>query len=449
MQFVELCRKMIAFDSSPSHGTKDLVLWLAKLAQSKNLSVEIQEESLHGLPQANILIRPQAERASLEFLLQTHLDTPDPGPFGLWTETGHNPFDAHIIDQKIHGVGTADVKLDFLCKLEALSQAQSLQKPWRLPPVLVGTFGEELGMMGSLRLIRKNKLSAKMALIGEPSNLQLITAGKGMAAVEIRIPYSEDEKKYRIEHNLSESTSSQSRIFHGKAAHSSTPHLGDSAIKKMFEHLLQLPSGIVIMEIEGGVNFNTVSANAFLDVDPISRFTDPMAKKLTTIYQAILQLEKKFLDYTDNDFTPPNPTLNIGRIETFEDYIFIGGNCRIGPSVSNEVYEQWMRDLTEVCQQVGADFKVADYKRPYRTDENSMLVRGCLAEMKNLGLSTSLTTQSSSNEASLWSRIGVECVSFGPGLREGNIHTPKENVATEDLKKAILFYRSIIERFCL
>lgn len=410
--------------------------------------VEIQDEVLGDQEQANIIIRPQEIRPAVELLMQTHLDTPDPGPFGFWTETGHNPFDAHIIDQKIYGLGTADVKLDFLCKLEALS-AFSNTTSWRLPPVLVGTYGEELGMAGTLKLIRKNKVSAKLALIGEPTNLQLVTAGKGLATVEIRIPYSDIEQKYRHDHNLRESTSTQSRIFNGKAAHSSTPHLGDSAVKKMLEYLLQLPDGIVLMEMDGGTNFNSVPSNAFLEVDPVNGVMDSMAKKIGAIYQKIKELEVQFLAYQDRAFNPSHPTLNIGLVRTFDDHVFMSGSCRIPPIVTNEVYEKWMQDLKDCCLSVGAEFRITDYKRPYRTEEQSPFVKGCLSELKELGLSGELGTQSSTNEASLWSRIGIECVAFGPGTREGNIHTPQEHVKIDDLKKAVEFYQRVIERFCL
>ncbi len=448
MTFVEACRKMISFDSSPNHGTQELVLWLSEICQERGLYVEVQDAVYHGQPQANILVRPVKDRPPLEFLLQTHLDTPDPGPFGLWKQTGHNPFDAHIIENKIYGLGSADVKLDFLCKLEAMS-AFSSETSWQLPPVLVGTFGEEFGMPGALKLIRQNKISAKMALIGEPSDLHLITACKGLAAVEIRIPYSAEERTCRLDQNLRDSASSPSRIFNGKPAHSSTPQLGDSAIKKMLEYFLQLPEGIVIMEMEGGVNFNTVPSNAFLEVAPISGIADPMTKKLSHIYRTIKALETKFLSYLDRDFEPPHPTLNIGLLRTFEDHIFLSGSCRIPPVITQEIYEQWMEDLRHQCESVGAQFHISDYKRHYRTEENSAFVKACLSELEEMGLSTETKTQPSTNEASLWSRVGIECISFGPGLRDGNIHTPQEHVDLDDLKKAVEFYRRAIERFCL
>jgi succinyl-diaminopimelate desuccinylase len=174
-----------------------------------------------------------------------------------------------------------------------------------------------------------------------------------------------------------------------------------------------------------------------------------MAAKLSTIYREVRQLESEFLYYRDQDFVPSHPTLNIGVIRTFEDHIFLAGNCRIPPVVSHETYESWMQRLAKVCQSVGAEFRVTDYKRPFRTDKDSVFVRGCMNELKKMDLNSNLTTQASTNEASLFSRVGIECISFGPGKREGNIHTPKEHVAVDDLKKATEFYKKVLERFCL
>ena len=419
----------------------------AELCRARGLVVEIQEEATGDLRQANLIARLQDSRPAEEFLLQTHLDTPDPGPFGLWNMTGQNPFDAHIIDGRIYGLGAADTKLDFLCKLEAMSSFNG--QTLKVPPVLVGTFGEETGMTGALKLIRKNKISAKRALIGEPSDLRLITAGKGFAHVEIHIPFEGDERKFRLEHNLFEGISTQSKVFHGKAVHSSVPHLGDSAVKKMFDYLLQLPEDLVIMEIDGGVNFNTVPSQAFLEVDPVSGFGLPMAKKLGAVYRAVLELEEIFGQYKDPLFTPESPTLNIGLVRSSEEYVSLSGTCRMSPIISIDVYESWMGRLDKVCRAHGATFRVQDYKKPYQIDSKTEFVRIAQQELASLGLASELETQPSTNEASLFSRVGIECISFGPGLRENNIHTPTENVRIEDLKKAIDFYKNMIGRFCL
>ncbi len=450
MDFIESCRQLIAIDSTPAHGNKELARWAAAFCRQRGLVVEEQIEVVGDLEQINIIARPASltERPGAEFLLQTHLDTADPGPFALWTETGSNPYDAHIIDGKIYGLGAADVKLDFLCKLEAMASFTG-SRNWRLPPVLVGTFGEETGMQGALKLIRKNKVAAKMALIGEPSDLQLVNAAKGFATVEIRIPFSEEEIRYRDEHNLRESTSTQSKLFRGKAAHSSMPHLGESAITKMLEYLTMLPDTVNIMEVDGGINFNTVPSNAFLEIDMISTVKTPIATKLANIYRGLKELEKEFLKYEDKEFFPSTPTLNIGLIRTNENDVQISGSCRLPPIITHEIYEKWMEQLRGLCEQNGGVFSVNDYKKPFRTEVNSILVKGCLDELRALGLKSEPTTQPSTNEASIFSRIGVECACFGPGKREGNVHTPQEHVAIEDLHKATEFYKKVIERFCL
>lgn len=448
MNFIDACRKLISIDTTPGQSLVECVEFLNQYARQKDLRVEIQREYEGDLEQANIIVRPTDGKPAVEFLLQNHLDTVDPGPFQLWNETGHNPFDAIIKDNKIYGIGAADVKLDFLCKLEALSSFTSIDS-WKLPPVVVGTYGEESGMLGALKLIRRQKVSAKMAIIGEPSNLQLIAAAKGFASIEIKIPFSAEEVQYKKEHNLRESTSTQSRIFKGKSAHSSTPHLGDNAIFKLFSYLKELPDGLAILEIDGGTNYNTVPSHAMLELDFVSHLKNPVKQKLLSLFSAIQGLEKEFEKFLDLDFTPPTPTLNIGFIRTLDDHILISGNCRIPPAVTQSVYEKWMRQIQVACEQIGGQFRINDYKKPYRTPNESILIKGCLDELRHLGVQAQSITQSSTNEASLFSRTGIDCVCFGPGIRDGNIHTPNEHVSIDDLETATSFYKKIIERFCL
>lgn len=448
MEFIELCRQFIEIDTSPSHGTGEAGSFLVQHCLNLDLEVEAQDETWADQPQKNVLVKTKNFEGTEQFLLQTHIDTPDPGPFGLWTETGLNPFDAHIKDGKIFGLGTADSKLDFLCKVEALKRVGVHQK-FRVQPILLATYGEQLGMQGALRMIRKNKIKAKQALIGAPTDSRLIISSKGMAQVKVVFPFSEDEIKFKMDHNLRESTSSQNRIFHGKSAHSANPALGDSAIKKMLDYLLMLPDNVSVLEIDGGVNFNTVPANAFLDIDPGFGFKDPIIKKISKVYREINKLESEFLMYEDAGYKPSHPTWNIGIIRTHDDHVSLEGTCRFPSSIQQEVYESWMNRLSHVCISAGCMFKVVDYKKPFSVSPNSEFLKQTLDIMKDLNLSTEVTKLSSTNEASLFSRIGVECLCFGPGHSENNIHTPGEHVRIESLEMAINFYESAIKRFCL
>ncbi|MFZ3229575.1 MAG: M20/M25/M40 family metallo-hydrolase [Pseudobdellovibrio sp.] len=449
MNWIESCRKLISFDSSPTSSTVECVQYLAQLANAEGFDVEIMHEVQNGVAQANIIIRHEAFKpGDQEFLLQAHLDTVDPGHFALWKKNSFNPFDATIIDGCIYGLGAAEVKLDFLCKLEVLKKLKH-RKFSKLKPVLVGTFGEETGMQGALKLIRKNKINAKYALIGETSNLNIIHSAKGFATVEIRIPLTSVEIEHKAKHEQYETTSTQSKIFSGKSAHSSTPHLGDNAIVKMLEFLLKMPDNMLIIEADGGTQFNTIPNQAMVELDFSSDSQTVSLQKLMKIYSVLKNVQQEMESIKDNEFEPKHSTLSIGIIRTLEDSILLGGSCRILPNVTQEHYEKWMLSIQSVCDQNQAQFRITDYKRPFRTNDNSQLVKTAQNILQKMDLDPSCKSLASTNEASLFTRINIECICFAAGQRQDNVHTPEEHVKVADLEKSISFYEQMVERFCL
>src|SRR5690606_20577590 len=112
------CRKFIEIDSTPANGTLELARFAAEICREAGLYVEIQQETFNGVDQANVIVRPIEGRPADELMLQTHLDTADPGSYALWTRTGANPFNASIYQDTLYGLGAASTKLDFLCKLK-------------------------------------------------------------------------------------------------------------------------------------------------------------------------------------------------------------------------------------------------------------------------------------------------------------------------------------------
>lgn len=447
--FIGSCRKLMAIDCSPQASTYEAAEYLATLARGLGFDVEVQQEMQSGVIQANIIVRLEPFQAGRsEFLLQAHLDTADPGSFALWKKNDFNPFDAIIEDGRIYGLGAAEVKLDFLCKLLALAQLRD-KKFNTLQPVLVGTFGEETGMQGALKLIRKNKINAKYALIGDPSDLNIVNAAKGYATVEMRIPFSREEVEYKKSKALSEYTSTQTKVFSGKSAHSSTPHLGESAALKLFDYLSKMPDNVVIVEMDAGTRQNMIPNQAMVELDVAASFQDPVIHKINFLYNTMNDVQNQMKLVIDKVFTPEYSTISVGIIRTFDDHILIGGSCRILPNVKQEEYEKWMQMISQACAQVGAEFRLQDYKRPFRTDEKSVLVKGALAELEKLGQKSQCTSLASTNEASLFSRIGIECICIGAGKRENNVHTPNEHVEIKHLELMTSFYQKMIERFCL
>ncbi len=448
MDFIQLCRKVIAFDTSPSAGTLELCRFLQSYCNEKGVFAEIDETVHLGVPQANIIIRPHEHTPPVELMFLTHLDTNDPGPSLHWKQNENNPFNAQVIDDRIYGLGSANIKLDFLCKLESILTVLQTQPTWKLSPVLVGTFGEELGMAGTLRLIRKAMVKPRYALIGDPTDLKISHAGQGLARFEIQFFFSDDEKSLRKTHNDQEVTSSQSRIFSGKPGISGEIDPGENAIKKLFEHLEKLPTNVALMEVDGGIEFNSVASQAFLEVDIVNPFSNSMIEKLQIMFALSKKMEKLFLSHKDERFQPHTAQLNFGKIRTSEEGIFIEGCCRIPPGVPLEVATVWIDSFQKDLSVTGGSFKVIDFKKPYLSDQESFFARGLKAVLRESELSTEFVSQATINEASLWSRVGVECFAFGAGVRKDNVHTPKENVSIKDLEQSIRVYRKILERFC-
>ena len=123
---------------------------------------------------------------------------------------------------KIFGLGTADVKLDFLCKLHAIERFR--ERKLKNPIYLVGTCGEEIGMFGAKYLIKSLSLNPKYVLVGEPSELRVVYAHKCLNIYRVSIGYQLIERDARGFNRRIDLHS------FGKSAHSSYPHMGTNAI---------------------------------------------------------------------------------------------------------------------------------------------------------------------------------------------------------------------------
>src|SRR5262249_1658711 len=146
---------------------------------------------------------------------------------------------------------------------------------------------------GAIKLIRRKKLNAVSAFIGEPTQMRLVVASQGIATVEISVPFSEEKRQYRRDHDILESTSSQSRMVLGKTK----TGVNENAILKMLAYLAQLPDGIALMDLDGGTNHFSIPLNGVLEIDTMAAFRDPIVPKISKIFASIQMLERELHEF--------------------------------------------------------------------------------------------------------------------------------------------------------
>lgn len=171
----------------------------------------------------------------------------------------HAPFGGDIVDGKLYGRGSSDMKAGVAAFVSAaISAAPQLREGSGL--TLVITAGEETGCEGAFHLVQDEAVrtflgTAGALLVGEPTNNQPVLGHKGALW-------------------LSASAS-------GKTAHGSMPDQGDNAIYKIARAALALESiefgvpphelmgkpTLNVGSIRGGININSVPDSAGLEID--------------------------------------------------------------------------------------------------------------------------------------------------------------------------------------
>jgi len=94
-----------------------------------------------------------------------------------------DPFKAQIIDGRIHGRGTADMKGFVACAVNALIVAS--RKTLVRPLQLALSYDEEIGCVGVRRLLtllEQSLVPPTLCIVGEPTMMQIGTGHKGKAA---------------------------------------------------------------------------------------------------------------------------------------------------------------------------------------------------------------------------------------------------------------------------
>ena len=456
-----IARDVIAVDSRSSVSDRALVDVLIPLCRTVGLSTSLLREVRDGVPQFDLLAQRSGGSDRPPLLLNTHLDTVPPGDPALWTACAGDPFALTERDGHLHGLGAADVKLDFVCKLLALERLRA--EPLERTVVLAGTYGEETGRYGAKLLARRRRPLPAMALVGEPSRLRPSTAHKGY--VELRLSATADPR------STTPAAPSWRLTFEGVAAHSSQTHRGRSANDAALDALGALSSrpGFRLLSLNGGDLVNRVATRAVavvaLDrrpalesggVEALGSATAPAAPpKLVDLLLAARAstrlLEAELRRFPTEGFDPPWSTVNNGLVRLEEGRLsHVCDVRRLSGEGPSRALDQHIARLEAALAAWGgeASLERALDSAPFAAPRGSAVVTALESVLAEHGLPAEPELKSGTTEASVYAGAGLDTVVFGPGPASGNIHRPNERVPLADLEAAVAIYADVIRRLC-
>ncbi len=462
---IDEAKRLIRFNTVTWDSNAECAVYAGTLMRKLGLELHYQESRAGGTLFMNVA--GMAGKGKEPLLLTTHLDTVSPGDPALWTKTGKDPFRLTQRGGSLYGLGSADTKLDLLCKL--LAFAKIPRAKLKRPVMVLGTFGEESGLRGAARFCQGDLPKPKMALVGEPSELSLVWRHKGLAVIEAVF----------LSKGLFRPSDAQwvyEATFRGQASHSSTPQLGENALLLSAAFLRELRRKfpkVCVLSWSGGEGHNMIPASARLRFclpdRPKTAFASSAKRKikaerlpagwyptlpadealscLETAGDLFAPLEKA----RDKQFDPPHFTWNLTRLIEAKDGWSLVFDMRALPGQSlRAVLKGFEAKLWKKLGPPGRDwqFRVERENPPLDLDAKEPLVQHARAALRAARIPVRLASKAGCTEAGLYARVGIPSIVIGPGRARGNIHRPNESVPVSQLKAAIRFYEAFLKKTC-
>ena len=283
----------------PLAGEKKVADFLAATAARAGLEVEFQKV-LPGRSNVIAHLLPSG-KIKQTILLAPHLDT---------VGADGTQFIPQRKNGRLHGRGACDTKGSVAAMLAALCElARSTARPLTTEIVFAGLIDEEHAQAGSRALVQ-NKFKADLAIVGEPTKLQVVTAHKGSLWLEL--------------------------TTRGRAAHGATPHLGKNAIHEMArivdvletdyavqlkrrKHKLLGHSTVNVGKISGGTQPNIVPNSCVISIDrrTLPGETENSVRREITLLLKAKKLSAKFADAKLAPALPLETNPDLPLVQTF------------------------------------------------------------------------------------------------------------------------------------
>ena len=199
-QIKQILAELVRIDSVSSRSNAEIIEYLERRCEAMNLVTRrFPYNDDHGIEKYNMIALAGtdfSDDTAVELALVGHTDTVPYDP--NWTDATN----LTERDGKLYGRGSCDTKGFIAAALTSLENTDLSQL--KRPLALVFTADEEIGLRGAKRLADAKPLRPRYSIVGEPTSLKPIRAGKGYSLAEV--------------------------IVKGREAHSAYPSLGASAV---------------------------------------------------------------------------------------------------------------------------------------------------------------------------------------------------------------------------
>ena len=457
--------RLIRFNTVTWESNVDCAVYVGSLMRQCGGEVSYQESRVGETIFLNVM--SLVGKGKDPVLLTTHLDTVAPGDLTLWTRTGRDPWKLTVRGNTLYGLGVADTKLDILCKLSAIASLPL--RRLKRPILLLGTFGEESGLRGAVRFCQGDFPRPKMALVGEPTELALVTHHKGLAVLEFLL------RSRRLHRPLAPQWLYEVS-FQGKAAHSSTPALGANAIEQSLLFLKQLGKRfgkVALFNWGGGVAHNVIPDRATIrfslgDRSKVTFASNRRQRVKVSRMKAgwysslpgedggwcaenLGKLLAPHQKRSDRAFQPSALTWNVTQLKEAKEGWTLTVDLR--PLPGQSIHGVVRRLEEKLWKRLGPpgpswQFRLERDNPALDLKSSEPLVKKAQTALRAIRASTRVATKVGCSEAGLFKHLGIPSLVFGPGRSVGNIHRPNEQMQLTQLKRAIRFYEAFLKRTC-
>jgi len=372
---IDLLAAVVAIDSvSPAYGGPgEAALGRHLLEHCRRHGIEAFTQPVLPGRDNVVAVVPGRDR-SRRIVLEAHMDTVSVAGMTI------PPFEPVIRDGRLHGRGACDTKGGLAAMLQAVTDLASGGPPPPCDVWFAAVVDEEHAYRGVVALC--DGLVADAAIVAEPTSLRIVTATKGV----VRFPV----------------------ITTGRAAHSSRPELGVSAVTAAARIVLALES------------FHA----------RLAARTHPLLGRATGSIGTIQ-------GGVQVNIVPESCTLAIDR------RLLPGETPDAALAEYRAVVEEVAAAHPDVRAEIGTPLLVDE---PLETAADAAVVRTARAVAVQVGLDDTVLGVPYGSDASKLSRRGIGSIVFGPG-RIDQAHAAVEYVPLEEVEQATAFYGRFIRSF--